>query len=219
MSDFPNSTRPRPHDKVRVIVEGEALSVGTGGWMKVAVGEMPGQPKGGVLALPLGGDSVTVEVVERAVNVPVVVVTQDGEGRTVADWYENEDGYYVDDPIATATLDVLHIRRHCPLDTASVVWRLYAGPSFAEAAAALATHTVAEAGAPLEPVVRCDGTRTCPEEDHRPTCLGLYRTEQEVRLSVLPSVEVLERRRADELQVRAHARAVSTKYGGGPDAA
>lgn len=83
---------------------------------------------------------------------PVVVVTRDSLGRPVADWYETEDGYYTGDPIATATLDVLHIRRNCPLDTASVVWRLYAGTSFEDAAAVLATHTVVEPGAPLEPI-------------------------------------------------------------------
>lgn len=58
--------RPQPRDKVRVTVVGEAVTVGTGGWMKLAVGEMPGQPNGGELALPLSGGGITVEVLEPA---------------------------------------------------------------------------------------------------------------------------------------------------------
>jgi hypothetical protein len=88
------------------------------------------------------------------VSAPIVVVTRDTVGRIVADWYEDEDGYYTGDPIATATHDVVHVRRNCPPDTASQVFRLYhEGPAgFGVSASVIATHTVSEPGAPLEPI-------------------------------------------------------------------
>jgi hypothetical protein len=88
------------------------------------------------------------------VSAPIVVVTRDSQGRTVADWYEDEDGYYTGDPIATATYDVVHVRRNCPTETASQVFRLYhEGPAgFGVAASVIATHYVSEPGAPLEPL-------------------------------------------------------------------
>ena len=85
---------------------------------------------------------------------PVVVFTRDSQDRPVVDWYETEDGYYSSDPIATATVDVLHVRRNCPPETASQVFRLYneGAAGFAVAASVIATHRVAEPGAPLEPI-------------------------------------------------------------------
>lgn len=143
--------KPRPGDRVRVTFE-SVVSSGAPNPDVVWV-ETPGQTKFGIAHLtPLPVSMM--EVLERADTPPIVVVTRDSNGRTVADWYETEDGYYVGDPIATAGYDVVNIRRNCPVDVASEVFRLYGMgmAGFAAAAEKAATHFAPEPGAPLEPI-------------------------------------------------------------------
>jgi hypothetical protein len=61
----------------------------------------------------------------------------------------------------------------------------------------------------------CDLSPLCAAERHALTCLGLYRTEDEVKRSFTPDVSVLSGRRENERFHRAYLRA----GGGGPDAA
>ncbi len=58
----------------------------------------------------------------------------------------------------------------------------------------------------------CDYTPACPAERHWPTCLGLYRTEQEVAAGLVPATVVLEERRERETQLRNVARAEQARY-------
>lgn len=74
-------------DKVRVVIDGEVLAVGTGGWMNVAVGAVPGQPQRGVVSLPRSGEGVSVTVLERADDptigeIRAVAKSLDGEPKT-----------------------------------------------------------------------------------------------------------------------------------------
>jgi len=139
------------------------------------------------------------------VTSPMVLVTQDSQGRTEVNWYEDEDGWYNGDPLATVVAaHSTRIGRNAPIEVgkaAAATYMLLAGDHQADVSY-LATHTVSEPGGHPEPISRCVGTRTCPEEHHRAACLGLYRTEDEVRLSVVPSVEVLQQRRRDEITLR-----------------
>lgn len=67
--------------------------------------------------------------------------------------------------------------------------------------------------------VGCDRTRMCTAMQHDRLCLGVYRTEDEVRHAVVVPVSVLEKRRSVELSTRAHAAGVAVTFGGGSDAA
>lgn len=76
------------------------------------------------------------------------------------------------------------------------------------------THRWPEPGAPLEPVVPalarsvgCDLTALCGAERHVLSCLGLYRTADEVAREFVPDVSVLAQRRANERFHRAYMRA------------
>lgn len=153
---------------------------------------------------------------------PIVLVTEDSQRRTVVEWFESEDCYYTGDPLARlVAAHELQAGRHVQVSTAHDIthaWLLLLQLPNHDVTY-LATHTVAEPGAPLERIVKCDGTSTCPEDRHRPSCLGVYRTEDEVRLSVIVPVSVLEKRRSVELSTRAHAAGVAAQFGGGPDAA
>jgi hypothetical protein len=135
----------------------------------------------------------------------MVLVTQDSQGRTQVDWYEDEDGWYNGDPIATVVAaHSTRIGRNAPIEVgkqAAATYMLLAGDHKADVSY-LATHTVSEPGGHPELIVRCDGSRTCQQDMHLATCLGLYRTEDEVRLSVVPTVEVLQQRRRDETTLR-----------------
>jgi hypothetical protein len=135
----------------------------------------------------------------------MVLVTQDSQGRTEVNWYEDENGYYNGDPVATVVAaHSTRIGRNAPIEVgkaAAATYMLLAGDHQADVSH-LATHTVSEPGGHPEPISRCDGTRTCQQDMHRAECLGLYRTEDEVRLSVIPSVQVLEQRRRDETTLR-----------------
>lgn len=66
MTETPRTGDAQTGDTVEVVVKGEVLSTGTGGWMNVAVGAVPGQPQRGVISLPCSGEGVSVEVLERA---------------------------------------------------------------------------------------------------------------------------------------------------------
>lgn len=48
----------------------------------------------------------------------------------------------------------------------------------------------------------CDGSVECPADLHRSSCYGLYRTEQEVADGVIPEMAELQRRRAQEQNLR-----------------
>lgn len=48
----------------------------------------------------------------------------------------------------------------------------------------------------------CDETPLCPAEMHRPVCMGLWITEEELAAGTVPAVEVLERRRDSEMSLR-----------------
>lgn len=159
---------------------------------------------------------------------PIVLITRDDTRDPLRiEWFEDQNGYYTEDPVAWIEFDPWrdksssdfkpNARTESKLAAARILLDLTLDPE--ASVYQLATHFVPKPGAPLEPIVRCDGTPTCVEARHMPTCLGLYRTDEEVRLSVLPSAVELRRRRAVELQVRAHARVMATKFGGGPDAA
>lgn len=69
--------------------------------------------------------------------------------------------------------------------------------------------------AQLRRSVGCDLSPTCVATQHVLSCLGLYRTEEEVARSVYPAASVLSERRGRERFHRAYTRA----GGGGPDAA
>jgi len=86
-----------------------------------------------------------------------VLVSRDNDGQAVkVEWFETEDHWYLGDPMATASYDTVLICRQCPVHVASDVFRLYGmgKAGFAAAADKVATHMVAEPGAPLEPIVR-----------------------------------------------------------------
>lgn len=84
---------------------------------------------------------------------PIVVVTEDSQRRTVVEWFEDEDGYYSGDPLARLVADhELHAGRHLRISTAHNVahtWLLLLQLPGHDVTY-LATHTVAEPGAPLE---------------------------------------------------------------------
>jgi|ERR1044072_5067623 hypothetical protein len=91
---------------------------------------------------------------------PVVLVTRDGQDRTVVEWFENEDGWHVGDPIAVVQFDAArgawsarsgrHVRPETSLQVAATVWMLAQEPH--TDVSGMATHTCSKPGAPLEPV-------------------------------------------------------------------
>lgn len=86
---------------------------------------------------------------------PIVLVTQDSQRRTVAEWFESEDGYYNGDPLARLVAGhELRAGRNVQVSTAQDVahaWLLLLQLPNHDVTY-LATHTIAEPGAPLEPI-------------------------------------------------------------------
>lgn len=153
---------------------------------------------------------------------PVVVVTRDTSARPVkVEWFETERHAYAGDPMlvqefnpASGVWWYMSLRNtldYKPL-IEPVVARLSDNPwaSLDD----FETHHWPEPGAPLEPVVPalarsvgCDLTPLCPAVQHVGTCLGLYRTVDEVEREFVPEVSVLAQRRANERFHRAYVRA------------
>lgn len=153
---------------------------------------------------------------------PVVIVSRDESGQAVKiEWFETEQHVYHEDPM------LLH-----EFNPASCVWWSVSRRNTRDYKALIAplvelltenpcadvsgfeTHRWPEPGAPLEPVVPplarsvgCDLTALCPVARHVITCLGLYRTVDEVGREYVPEVSVLVRRRDNERFHRAYMRA------------
>lgn len=87
---------------------------------------------------------------------PVVLVTQDSRRRTCVDWFEDEDSYYAGWRLAhlvagdTLLASPRYIRPETAQQIADVFVALVETPD--RDVSFVATHTVAEPGAPLEPV-------------------------------------------------------------------
>lgn len=151
---------------------------------------------------------------------PVVTVTRDESGQaTLIEWFETVAHVYHEDPMVVHRFDGVvwwtMSRRPTPVELVAI-------PRLAERLAAnpytdvsdVATHHWPEPGAPLEPVVPalarsvgCDLTALCPADRHVITCLGLYRTVDEVVREFVPEVSVLTQRRDNERFHRAYIRA------------
>lgn len=155
---------------------------------------------------------------------PVVVVTRDTSGQPLKiEWFEDEHRAYDRDPMLEHEFKT---RKNANV-WVSVSWRntLEYRPLIAPLLDRLAvnpfasvddfeTHHWPEPGAPLEPVVPqlartvgCDLTPLCPAVQHVGTCLGLYRTVDEVAREFVPDVSVLAQRRENERFHRAYVRA------------
>lgn len=94
-------------------------------------------------------------------NAPVVVVTGDTTRDPLRiDWYEDEDAYYAQDPLAWVEFhrsrDMWrgHVDRNAPQGVTLTASRILADLSCDSEVTVshLATHRVAEPGAPLEPI-------------------------------------------------------------------
>lgn len=153
---------------------------------------------------------------------PVVIVSRDRSGQAVKiEWFETERHVYHEDPMLVHEFNPASnvwwsvSRRNTgyykPL-IAPLVEQLTEDPS--ADVSAFETHRWPEPGAPLEPVVPplarsvgCDLTALCPANQHVLTCLGLYRTVDEVAREFVPEVSVLAQRRDNERFHRAYMRA------------
>lgn len=155
-------------------------------------------------------------------SAPIVVVTRDASGQPLTfEWHEDERRAYDHAPMFTARLKTAHnvwefqsLRNTADYVPSILpfVKRLLENP-FANVDE-FETHHWPEPGAPLEPVVSalarsvgCDLTPLCPAAQHVGTCLGLYRTVDEVTREFVPDVSVLAQRRANERFHRAYMRA------------
>jgi len=156
------------------------------------------------------------------VSAPIVVVTRDTTGQAVKiEWFETEPHVYHENPMLVHEFNPdsnvwWSVSRRNTRDyktlIAPLVELLTENPC--ADVSAFETHRWPEPGAPLEPVVPplarsvgCDLTALCSATQHVITCLGLYRTVDEVAREFVPEVSVLAQRRANERFHRAYMRA------------
>lgn len=96
-----------------------------------------------------------MEPVEGRRLMAVVIVSRDSQNRTVVDWFEDMDGWYNGDPLATVVASyATRIGRNTPVEVgraAAETYLLLAQTPHADVSY-LATHTVPEPGANPEPI-------------------------------------------------------------------